>query len=342
MIKDRPHQLETISEYSGFKARLFSFDWSPLSRVLKYDLLSLVGFQPPTKEYAEAVDGETFEVPSEKEIEFFERKGAKIQLVQKVISVYYISETNSETKLLPYAISLFPVSKRGKPHIISAKEVQSIANFSFEENIYYGFNPFNLSYQFYGPARNFVTNGKIDIETDMLGFIDGAFFLVTDFEDEDHLLPIHFNSEILNKRFKRFRKRRYFKKFDSVMPRRVWGVDSPIELFLLQAFATEKIYPKLQTLVYKDGTMMPSLYHVYEEEKVLPSPELVTEIDFYFPEENLAVFCDSSFHRGIKKKNKDDRIDEKLQQIGIQSYRVSGTDIMQDPFRVMEEILKRL
>jgi hypothetical protein len=341
MIKDRPIQFQSISEYRGFRLRPFSFDWSPLPDLLKYDLVSLVGFGPITKEYAAAVDDRSFDVPSATEVDYLTSIDAKIQLVQKVINVCHVSTDANKTMLLPYSVSLFPASKRGTPSTISSTKVAQIASLAFEENIYYGYNPFEESYGLYGAAGLFLKNGMFDIETDMIGFIDGAFFLVIDFADQEHLVPRFFKSEVLNARFQRFRKNRYFRPFHSVTPRRIWGADSSAELFLLQAFAVQGLSPQMQMLVYEDGTLMPSLYHVYEDETEIEDNRLLTEIDFFFPEDRFAVFCDSKYHRGRRNRAKDAEIDKRLQQMRITTCRVEAKAIMSDPFAVVQTVVDR-
>lgn len=341
MIKDRPIQFQDVNEYTGFRLRPFTFDWSPLPDLLKYDLVSLSGFEPQTEEYATAVGGRSFDVPGPLEIDYLESIHAKIQLIQKVINVCYVSTVAEETTLLPYSISLLPASKRGTPSMVSASQVAQIASFPFKQNIYYGYNPFEESYGFYGAASTFLKEGKFAIETDMIGFIDGAFFLVTDFSDHELLAPHFFESEELNRRFQRFRKNRYFKPFRSVRPRKIWGADSPIELFLLQAFVIQGLRPQMQMLVYEDGVLMPSLYHVYEEEMEMGDKRLLTEIDFFFPVEKLAVFCDSKYHRGRKNQAKDAEIDRKLLDMGIASCRLDAKAIMSDPFAAAREVVIR-
>ena len=51
----------------------------------------------------------------------------------------------------------------------------------------------------------------------------------------------------------------------------------------------------------------------------------------YFPNQKLAVFCDSTrHHRGGKAKAKDAAIDERLAKIGVSSVRVPGKHIVDD------------
>lgn len=57
--------------------------------------------------------------------------------------------------------------------------------------------------------------------------------------------------------------------------------------------------------------------------------KLITEADFYFPASKLAIFCDSKeFHSG-DRKNKDQAIDNALNDIGIKTLRLTGNEIME-------------
>ena len=54
-------------------------------------------------------------------------------------------------------------------------------------------------------------------------------------------------------------------------------------------------------------------------------------LSLFFPDEKVAVFCDSTrHHRGAKAQEKDAEIDEKLKVIGVTSVRVQGKQIVDD------------
>ena len=81
--------------------------------------------------------------------------------------------------------------------------------------------------------------------------------------------------------------------------RRVWGAETPIELFVIQALAKEKLFPACQMLVMDDGATFPSLYHLWSDVEFRHSDGLVTEADLFFPAERVAVFCDGGHHASI-------------------------------------------
>ena len=84
-------------------------------------------------------------------------------------------------------------------------------------------------------------------------------------------------------------------------------------------------------LVFDDSSIHPSLYNLWRDIEFRYAPGLITESDMYFPDQKLAVFCDSTrHHRGGKAKAKDAAIDEKLAKIGLSSVRVPGKLIVED------------
>jgi hypothetical protein len=118
-----------------------------------------------------------------------------------------------------------------------------------------------------------------------------------------------------------------FTPFKKVEARRVWGAQTPIELFLLQALAKENLFPESQMLIMEDGATFPALYHLWQDVEFRHSSGLVTEADLYFPKDRLAVFCDGSHHARPKQKAKDAAINAKLEAVGIRAVRIPGTEI---------------
>ena len=47
--------------------------------------------------------------------------------------------------------------------------------------------------------------------------------------------------------------------------RRVWGAETPIEMFVIQALAKEKLFPACQMLIMRDGATFPSWYHLWND-----------------------------------------------------------------------------
>ena len=71
--------------------------------------------------------------------------------------------------------------------------------------------------------------------------------------------------------------------------------------------------------------------------------KMVTEADFYFPSEKLAIFCDSKKHHTSEEAIKKDKaIDVKLAALGITSLRISGVDIAKSPFECASRVSEKL
>jgi hypothetical protein len=71
--------------------------------------------------------------------------------------------------------------------------------------------------------------------------------------------------------------------------------------------------PQLQILFFDDGSIYPSLYHLGKDMEFRRAPGTITESDMYFPEQKLAVFCDSArWHRGARVQAKDQAVSAQL------------------------------
>lgn len=51
-----------------------------------------------------------------------------------------------------------------------------------------------------------------------------------------------------------------------------------------------------------DGTVFPSFYHLWQDIEFRHSDALVSEVDLYFPDAKVAVFCDGAHHARGKQK----------------------------------------
>ncbi|WP_298146833.1 DUF559 domain-containing protein [Flavobacterium sp.] len=72
-----------------------------------------------------------------------------------------------------------------------------------------------------------------------------------------------------------------------------------------------------------------------EKEIFIPENKLITSADFYFPNQRLAIFCDGAeFH----DTEKDKKIDESLEAIGVKSLRFTGKQITEELENVLTEI----
>jgi very-short-patch-repair endonuclease len=80
-----------------------------------------------------------------------------------------------------------------------------------------------------------------------------------------------------------------------------------------------------------------------EEQNLTEETTLITEADLYFPDKKVAIFCDSTrHHRSKKVRQKDERISNVLNEIGIRSIRVQGSHIVNKLNRTVNEIIEQL
>lgn len=287
----------------------------------------LGGVQPVTAPMAELTNGELRDEPSPQEIEYFKAKGTQFQLIQVVLNLVYWKKDNDTVFGLPYSISLIPSSKRGS---VTHSTIELVAKAGVsgmsKQSAYKGFNPFTGEWSLWSRVENFVGSG--DVYFDEIGVVYDYFFLATNYDDED-VLDIGDPNWPWFERFNKKRNKQFFKPFEEVKPRRVWGVESPIELFLLEELVSRKLVPQVQMMIMPDGTLFPSFYDALEAmpEGVEPS---LTEADFFFLDQKVAVFCDGAHHRRSRQRKRDAKIDASMIDLGITPIRISGSDIMEN------------
>lgn len=344
-IVNRPKELFDIPYYFDIPEKPIKIDLAgSIGEFMSYDLFSLDGVQPLELRHMKKNGGIIESTPSKASMDIYKKEGVKFQIVFVVINVYGLKEVDGVLVGKPYNISLMPASKRGEVQTVSSELIEK---YDFEmlanaPKMYRGFNPFNGAYGFF--TMGFVDCSKI--ESDMLGFVHGLYALAVPFKHNEILSPlipaIEKNGQVC-KDYKKYRNDRYFKPFAKVKPRRVWGCDSPIELFLLQALDSMGLSPELQTTICEDGFTVPTLHKLWENQKARRRLKSITDADFYFPDEKLAIFCDSvAHHSSPEAKRKDSAIDEKLEKIGITSLRICGRDIATSPIECAKIVAKTL
>ena len=347
-ITKRPKKLFDLPFYSSLPQLKLGIDRSSLHDFLDFDISDLDGIQPIEKFHFEK-QGDVVNVhPSERLIKIYEEKKILFQMVNIVVNLYGIKEVDGILIGKPYSICMQPFSKRGhvsrmKPEKFRSLKLDELSS----DSCYLGFNPFKLSYNMYGSYSDFISMGDINEFSDMIGFTVGTFALAEQWDFDDICLPeLNSCNEYLQTKYRKYRIRRYFKKFENIRPRKIWGCDSPIELFLLQAMDSLGLEPEIQTGIFADGSTYPSLHHMLSSNKRECEVQQLTDADFYFPEKRLAVFCDSkAFHSGPKKREKDIKIDNSLKELGITSLRLNGGDLSKDPMkcgRLVQESLLAL
>jgi hypothetical protein len=347
LIKDRPKDLLEIDFYTQLPEVPVEFAYDSLPEFLNVDLLQMFGIIPKTMDLIMNTQRGFLDKPSEKEIDYYRKRDTKFQMINVVANIHTFKISGDKALAFPYSISLVAGSKRGEPQTCSIDFFKSVGFNQFESNnCYSDFSPFLPVQQgFYGPIELFYGNNDIQVYTDTIGFVLETFFLPTDIDLDDAVLhePQGFDREIITRYGKYRKKKRYFKPFTNVVPRRIWGCDSPIELFLIQALAKRGHFPVIQTLIFKNGEIHDNFYDMISKGIFIKGDELITDVDLFFPDKKNAVFCDSTkFHRGEKAKTKDERISNQLSDLGIRSIRVSGKDIVERLDIIVEEIITQL
>lgn len=346
MIKDRPSALEKRADYRKLPTKPFSLSWDWVPELVNASLMPLGGIQPITGRMAELAGGVLYDDPSEAEVEYFRSIDAKFQPILLVMSLASVSGPEDALQGTPYAISAIPMSKRG---IVTTVDIDSVkvsrggAAFERADWCYSGFDPFVGEWAAFSTTETILEMMGGTGYVDEIGVIIGMFYLRTEYSRDDvsevdRFLP----DEKSRKRFLRNRIKTIYQPFKRVEARRIWGAQTPIELFLYQELLFRGLRPQLQQLVFPGGQTYPSLYDSYSDVETRHDLHLLTEIDIFFPEERLAVFCDGRHHGKGKQAERDARIDDKLSELGISSVRTSGKMIVEDLTTAADEVCRQL
>lgn len=343
-IQNRPQELWAFPYYSRLPDEPFQIDLAGAAgEFLARDIFDLDGVQPLESTIMN-LSNEIFEGlpvvgvnPSEEAIKFYKKRGDTFQMVNVIVCCHSFERRQGKLYALPYHISLRPALKYGSPQQI---KVDWIANYDLERFLegrphYIGFNPFSDAFGLYavGPVPTSET-----VCSDVIGFVYNTYLIASNHVRRDALDP-GLCTALLGEAhgvlgdYRKFRFKEYFKHFTESKPVKIWGCDSPIELFLLQAMSQIGLHPKIQMLIYPDGSTFPSLQSMWEGGlRTKKLAKIITEADFFFEQEKVAVFCDSKAHHTTADQIKKDlAIDKKLEAIGIRSLRLAGTDIANSP-----------
>lgn len=347
MIRDRPQSLAANPYYAALPEADVAIDVSSLPDILRLDLDTLSGVQPVTAAMAVAAGGVLRDDPSEAELAFHRERGTAFQLIFIVFNLFGFAEADGRMVGRPYAISLVPASKRGVVQTVSIDWVKNmrLEPSPFNGKAYLDFDPFTGDRGLFGDAAHFREGdafaGK---HPDEIGFVSGGFLLMPVVEDDQALLPdAGLEGERANARYAKFRAKSFYRPFEDDRPRRIWGLDSPIELFLAQGFADQGLFPQSQTLFLGDGDTFPSYYHMLDDPALRTRLNAITTADFYFADKKLAVFCDSALHHSRRKqREKDAAITRKLEGFGYRVERVQGSLIVKDLQAAVEQVIEAL
>jgi hypothetical protein len=347
VIKNRPAYLIDDPNYAVIPALPIGLDLGTVPDWVKLSMLHLGGVQPLTGEMSEAAGFILSDDPSEGELELYRRKGVRFQIVSVVTSVAGFHEVGGVMQGVPYAISLVPANKRGA--VLSNVDVEYVRQISLnavlqqQEPCFVDFNPFSGSWGGWGSASVFLNDKPRTAFPDSLGLVTDMYYLQQGFDPDDVVVvDLGMGQGKPFRKYLRHRTRLMFSPFEAFHARRVWGAESPIELFLLQGLLREGLMPTLQMLLFDDGSTYPSIYDFWAE-GLEELPGLITEADVYFPERRLAVFCDSTrHHRGGKAARKDEAVSQRLRAAGVRSVRVPGGMIVKDLKSAIDLVLAAL
>ena len=332
MIKDRPAHLLADPSYSIRPPLPYRVDMSPVPDLVARSISDLAGVQPVTKAMFDAAGGTLGDKLSEGEVALFRAAGTEFQLIWIIASLVPKAGEGDGYGTTPFALSLKPAEKRGQ---IQIANVDLIEKFDLPYDagnppLFSRFDPFEGSYGLFGMGAPGLAEGKAHL--DELGLVIGYYFLATSYDESDVLAPaIGLPEGDAWRRYAKHRRKLLFAPFKDLRPRRVWGADSPIELFLIQELARRGYHPQLQMLVMENGGTYPSFYDLWGDIKFRWSHAAVTEADLFFPDQRVAVFCDGGrYHRSGAKQKKDAEISERLRSFGISPVRIDGRTIVND------------
>lgn len=326
---NRPEELEDLAYYKSLPNMPIGIDPTYLPTILKLDCMTMSGIKPLTSSIVPLVPEGFEDNPNPLEIEHYQKKDTKFQIVFLVANAYGFKVRDNYVVGRPYSLYAIPATKRGKPETVTIDWLRhfDLGNMPLQDNVYCDLNPFTGNALMYAPLEAALTGGY----TDTIGFIIDQYFLKQIDNDDEILHPGFVDDPLVQKAWLRQRNKKFFSWFSNIQSRKIWGADSPIELFLLHALSREDLFPEIQTLILDDGRIYTSFYNMFENEESQRAAKILTEVDLFFPAQKVAVFCDSHrFHRTKTALEKDERITKSLSDIGIKSLRLHTKDILHD------------
>jgi len=238
MIDNRPKHLLDQDDYKKLPAKPFAVDFATLPELVRQALGPLGGIQPITREMAKAANGELHDMPSESEIKLFKKNGTLFQPIFLVLSIAHLTEVDGTPVGTPYALCLMPTSKRD---VIDEKDIDLVAKQDTQKIIremepcYAHFDPFTGAGGLFGSVGIFIGQNPIGCFLDELGIVIGQYFLAKTYDPADVMeVAMGFPSAKTDEKYRKHRADLLYKPFTEIKPRRVWGAQSPIELFLFQ------------------------------------------------------------------------------------------------------------
>jgi hypothetical protein len=348
VIEKRPPQLADMAFYKSLPRMPIQVDFDMFPDLLKFDVYGLCGLLPVTSQIAELFPDRTFGVqPTQEVVDYYCSKNTQFLMVSVVANCCIFKQENGIIRGHPYSVSLFPASVRNKldyvsPHFAASFDLE---NMSTRNLLYLDYDPFSGEWGLFGPYSILAGENGINLcFSDMIGFVLGVYFLADSFQPDDVIMvDLADAPSVIQKKYRTFRIKRYYKSFTNLQPRRIWGLESPIELFLMQAMIDYGLSPVPQHLIYGDGSTYPCFHDMFLDESFRNDKTLITQADFYFPDRRLAVFCDSSkHHRSKKARAKDESITESLKELGFNTLRIPGPVIVDDLSHALQLVVDKL
>ena len=332
MIRNRPAPLLADEAYRTLLPPPYALDWGAVPEPIKLSLLTLDGIQPHSAEAAALSDGLFSAIPSAGEIDLHRTRGTNFQLIMVVVNGVLAGLQGEHPILRPYAITLIASSKRGQVTNSDIEFVASVAGKTFldGDTAYVGMDPFQGDWQMWGEASIVVGDRPREGFMDELGLVTDHYFLAVEHDPNDVIMFMPEMPEALRERYFRHRAKLLFTPFRAFGSRRIWGVETPIELFVLEELARRALFPQPQMLILEDGSVFPSLYEMWHELEIGGLQGLITEEDFFFHERGIAVFCDGRHRNRRPQRERDAATDARLRNLGIAPVRLPAREIMQN------------
>lgn len=312
---------------------------------IRETLFTLRRIEPVTSTTAELHDTYIGDQPSPAEADFYKANRSEFQLVFVVINSIFAGLDEEGASLLPYAVSLIPASKRGEVDLCDADYALSMCDAKLikKGSAYLGLDPFKGDWSFYSEIGLISEMGAKSAFTDELGLVHDYFFLRTDVERHAIIQPAIEMPPRRLRNYLRHRGKLLYTPFSQLKSRMVWGVENALELFIVQELRRKQLpSPICQALMFDDGSWYPSLYHSWQAFSDDTESGFLSEVDFFFPEQRIALFCDGATHHRRRIRDRDAEIDRKLAGLGIKSVRLDSKDILQDVSGAVETFASKL
>jgi len=130
MIKDRPKHLLDQAGYNLLPTEPFRIEFDALPELLRNSLGPLGGIQPITETMIGASGEKRQDMPSDAEIELFRNAKTRFQMISLVVNVARLSKKDGTYCGAPYALTLFPASKRGE---VDERDIDAIAKLDVQK-----------------------------------------------------------------------------------------------------------------------------------------------------------------------------------------------------------------